>query len=212
MNQNPSTTNFINELWSGGGTPPTTNSSASEACRRLWSDDRRSSTTNFINEVWSEARKDPTLQSTLNIENLLQSNTHHSQQSIMSLKDIAQQNMQALKTLHLDSDTLQDICQRLLEYRLVDSVHELTCGKYLRWIRCIGTEDAEGSEKKKELSNGGILSDIKFLDNGVHLSALAPGTRFPRKIKYDNYLIFQKMTEDDVMLCMSQEIIHDVHG
>ena len=191
MNQSPPTTKFMNELWSDDLRSSTTKSSASEACRRLWSD----------------ARLDPTLQSTLNIEELLQSNTHDSHRSVMSLKDIAQQNFQALQTLSLDSDTLQDICQRLLEYRLVDSVHELTCGKYIRWIRCNGSE---GSDQKKELSNGGMLSDIKFLDNGVHLSALAPGTRFPRKIKYDNYLIFQKMTEDDIMLCMSHEIIHEV--
>ena len=55
-------------------------------------------------------------------------------------------------------------------------------------------------EKNDTLANGGMLSDIKFLENGVFLSALAPGTRFPRKIKYDNYLIFQKMTENEMLM------------
>ena len=158
-----------------------------------------------INKIWSEARQDPTLQSTLNIEEILKSHTQLSNEPTMTLKDIAQQNFQALQTLQLDSVTLHDYCQRLLEYRLIDSVHELSCGRYIRWIRCSGSELSDNVSN--ELSSGGILSDIKFLDNGIHLSALAPGTRFPRKIKYDNYLIFQKMTEDDVMMCLSQTLL-----
>jgi hypothetical protein len=146
-------------------------------------------------EIWQNTRSDPTLQSNLDIAKILES---CSDASTPSLKEIAQQTFQALKSLLLDKDTLQDYCQRLVEYRLIDSMDQLSCGKYIRWIRCCEKNDI--SNTSNTLSNGGMLSDIKFLENGVFLSALAPGTRFPRKIKYDNYLIFQKMTENEMLM------------
>lgn len=147
-----------------------------------------------FNEIWRNTCSDPTLQSNLDIAKILES---CSDESTPSLKEIAQQTFHALKSLQLDTDTLQDYCQRLVEYRLIDSIDQLSCGKYIRWIRFTPHED---SEKNDTLANGGMLSDIKFLENGVFLSALAPGTRFPRKIKYDNYLIFQKMTENEMLM------------
>lgn len=147
-----------------------------------------------FNEIWKNTCSDPTLQSNLDIAKILKS---CSDESTPSLKEIAQQTFHALKSLQLDTDTLQDYCQRLVEYRLIDSIDQLSCGKYIRWIRFTPHED---SEKNDTLANGGMLSDIKFLENGVFLSALAPGTRFPRKIKYDNYLIFQKMTENEMLM------------
>ena len=181
---------------------------------------------NEFAEIWKNTCSDTTLQSNLDIAKILES---CSDESTPSLKEIAQQTFQALQSLQLDTDTLHDYCQRLVEYRLIDSIDQLSCGKYIRWIRCIsdasttflnkdsgcgirsGAEDihaySEGRrrspseyEKKDTLANGGMLSDIKFLENGVFLSALAPGTRFPRKIKYDNYLIFQKMTENEMLM------------
>jgi hypothetical protein len=147
-----------------------------------------------IAEIWKHTRSDPLLQSNLDIAKILDS---CSDDSPMSLKEIAQQTFQALRSLSLDTDTIQDYCQRLVEYRVIDSIDQLSCGKYIRWIRSIPEEDSE--KNPITLSIGGILSDIKFLENGVFLSALAPGTRFPRKIKYDNYLIFQKMTEQEML-------------
>jgi hypothetical protein len=154
-----------------------------------------------IAEIWKHSRSDPTLQSNLDIAKILES---CSDESTPSLKEIAQQTVHALQSLQLDKDTLQDYCQRLVEYRLIDSIDQLSCGKYIRWIRFTPYQDSEKkndtSSTSSTLSNGGMLSDIKFLENGVFLSALAPGTRFPRKIKYDNYLIFQKMTEDEMLM------------
>ena len=170
-------------------------------------------------EIWKNTRSDPDVQSNLDIAKILES---CSDESTPSLKEIAQQTFHALQSLQLDKDTLQDYCQRLVEYRLIDSIDQLSCGKYIRWIRCTsykdsgcgirsGAEDIHAYsevrrrspseyEKNDTLANGGMLSDIKFLENGVFLSALAPGTRFPRKIKYDNYLIFQKMTENEMLM------------
>jgi hypothetical protein len=151
-----------------------------------------------FNEIWKNTRSDPTLQSNLDIAKILES---CSDASTPSLKEIAQQTFQALQSLHLDKDTLQDYCQRLVEYRLIDSMDQLSCGKYIRWIRCCEKNDTSNTlSTLSTLSNGGMLSDIKFLENGVFLSALAPGTRFPRKIKYDNYLIFQKMNENEMLM------------
>jgi len=155
-------------------------------------------------EIWKNTCSDPDVQSNLDIAQMLES---CADESISSLKEIAQQTFHALQSLQLDKDTLQDYCQRLVEYRLIDSIDQLSCGKYIRWIRFTPYQDSEKNDTMPPLrphwgllANGGMLSDIKFLENGVFLSALAPGTRFPRKIKYDNYLIFQKMTENEILI------------
>ena len=113
--------------------------------------------------------------------------------------------MRALSSVFgTNQDLIQNGVHRLREYRYVDQVDTLICGRYIRWIR--RSNDTTTTTTPK-LDNGGMLSDVKFLDNGVHLSALSPGTRYPRRIKYDNYLIFQRLTEDEMMVLLSRELL-----
>lgn len=161
----------------------------------------------MLNQLIQSARKDESLQNTLNIEQLLQTNDRgdDDDDNHETFQDIARQILRVLTTLNLTPDLLQTYIQRLREYRYVDQVNTLLCGRYIRWIR--RPEEIKEASTTPKLDNGGMLSDVKFLENGVHLSALSPGTRFPRRIKYDNYLIFQRLTEYEMVVLMSRELL-----
>lgn len=162
-----------------------------------------------VNQLIHAARNDESLQHTLDIAQMLQAGRNNDHQvPLETFQDIARQILRVLTNLHLSPDLLQSYVQRLREYRYVSQVDTLICGRYVRWIR--RPQKKEGGEEETtmpKLDNGGMLADVKFLENGVHLSALSPGTRYPRKIKYDNFLIFQRLTEDEMLVLMSQELL-----
>lgn len=160
-----------------------------------------------MNQLIQDARNDESLQNTLDIAQLLRRGDHaNTDAEGETFQDIARQILRVLTNLHLSPDLLQTYTQRLREYRYVSQVDTLLCGRFIRWIRRPSPKEEDTSTMPK-LDNGGMLSDVKFLENGVHLSALSPGTRYPRRIKYDNYLIFQRLTEDEMLVLMSRELL-----
>lgn len=165
---------------------------------------------NKMNQLIQDARNDESLQNTLDIAQLLRRGDHaNTDVEGETFQDIARQILRVLTNLNLSPDLLQTYTQRLHEYRYVSQVDTLLCGRYIRWIRrpSSGGGDESSTSNMPKLDNGGMLSDVKFLENGVHLSALSPGTRYPRRIKYDNYLIFQRLTEDEMLVLMSRELL-----
>jgi hypothetical protein len=155
--------------------------------------------------MWKQLLQEASLQptATLNIDELLRQPSVD-QETCETLSDIAKNVLRVVSSVFgTNQDLIQNGVHRLRDYRYVDQVDTLICGRYIRWIR--RSNDTTTTPK---LDNGGMLSDVKFLDNGVHLSALSPGTRYPRRIKYDNYLIFQRLSEDEMMVLLSRELLH----
>uniref|UniRef100_A0A6C0EKU0 Uncharacterized protein n=1 Tax=viral metagenome TaxID=1070528 RepID=A0A6C0EKU0_9ZZZZ len=162
-----------------------------------------------IQKWFQAAREDTSLQSTLNLDEILrQGSIGNTQTGDTSLRDIHACTHRQLVALGLPEDMVRDYGQRLADYRYVDEIHQLYCGRYLRWIR---KKKPEGSDpgsgpgpdpepKPPKLDMGGILSDIRFTATGVHLFSLAPQTRYPRRILYDNYLVFQQLTPDERLI------------
>ena len=86
------------------------------------------------------------------------------------------------------------ILKKLNGYRFVDEIHELHKGKMVRWIR----------NETVKLTNGGIVTDIKFLDNGVHVLCMNNQRRFIQ-YKYDDCYTFQKMSIEEQLILMAYE-------
>jgi hypothetical protein len=99
-----------------------------------------------------------------------------------------QEMMQAIQEFGISTEKTHILCEKLTEYRLVDQIHLLHKGKHIRWIRA-------GDDK---LTNGGVVVDIKFLDTGSHILC-KNGPRF-LQIPFDDCLIFQKLTADELLL------------
>jgi hypothetical protein len=149
-----------------------------------------------INKMFEEAIKDPSLFSTIDIENLLNTletdkNDYLESKTMQSITDEIYENVSTqIQTLK----TVQDVCKKLVGYRYVDEINELHKGKHVRWIRNNG----------ETLTNGGIVVDIKFLDNGIHVMCKNSMNRFIQ-YKFDDCNTFQKLTTDEQFILMAYE-------
>jgi hypothetical protein len=85
------------------------------------------------------------------------------------------------------------LMKKLHEYRFVDEIYELHRGKHVRWIR--------KSDISHGLKLGGIVVDIKFLDNGTQI--LVRNRYSGNKMiqyKFDDVLTFQKLSYDEQLI------------
>lgn len=153
-------------------------------------------------EILQDAQSDSSLQSTLNIQELLETNV---QTEITgkgeTLQTIAQNVFNGLNAFHLDKDTLADYCTRLADYNMIEEFHELVVGRYIRWIR------SDFGSNNNILNRGGVLVNIFFKDDGVFLQVKPCNTPFAMKLKYDNFVIFQKRTADEQLLMISKQLL-----
>ena len=153
-----------------------------------------------INELFENAMKDPTLFSTMDVEKLLESieNDKNDYLEKKSMKIITQEIYETIQRLPLPQKTRFEYCQKLVGYRLVDDVHELHAGKHVRWIR--------ESSQTQVLTNGGIVTTIKFLDNGTQVLCKSTGQRFIQ-FKFDECIIFQKMSLEEQLIMMAYDYL-----
>jgi len=87
----------------------------------------------------------------------------------------------------------KEFMEKLDGYRYIDEINELFRGKFIRWIRI------HPSTQTPKLTNGGIVMDIKFLDNGIQVLCRNAMNRFIQ-FKYDECLTFQKLTDEEWLL------------
>ena len=84
----------------------------------------------------------------------------------------------------------QNILDKLSDYRYVDKICDLIRGKYVRWIRL--------SVPSKTLTKGGIVADIKFLENGIYILIKNAHNRFIQ-YKFDDCITFQKLSVEELL-------------
>jgi len=147
-----------------------------------------------INDIFESAKKDPTLFSTIDIENILASieNVKNDYLENKTLAYIVKENFENVRSLGLDKTTMEKICNKLIGYRYVDEIHELFKGRHVRWIR-------DGV-----LTNGGIVVDIKFTDDGIQILCKNNMNRFIQ-YRFDECLTFQKLSSEEELLLMAYE-------
>ena len=106
----------------------------------------------------------------------------------VSFKDIQNEIRETLDVSGLSNEKVAEFSKKMDGYKQINNVFELQRGRHIRWMR-----------KKSQPTNGAILIDIKFLDNGTYiLCKNIMGKMF--QVKYDDCAIFQKMTMDEIMI------------
>jgi hypothetical protein len=106
----------------------------------------------------------------------------------MSFETIQNEIRETLKNSGLSNDKVAEFSKKMDGYKQINNVFELQRGRHIRWMRTLS-----------QPTNGAILIDIKFLDNGTYiLCKNIMGKMF--QIKYDDCIIFQKMTTDEIMI------------
>ena len=90
----------------------------------------------------------------------------------------------------------EDDLKRLKGYRYVNEINELKLGTHCRWVR---------PNSGKAVTNGGIVTTIKYLDSGIQVLCKNNAHRFIQ-YKFDNVYSFQKLSAEEFMILMSNEM------
>ena len=149
-----------------------------------------------IDAIFEKVKKDTSLLAQINVEELLKNvnDDKHDYLDNKTLGDILDENIKAIKSIGLPSSQLSDICNRLAGYRYVENLYELHKGKHIRWIR----------NDNKKLTNGAIVMDVKFLDNGSHVLCRNAQHRL-FQVKFNESMIFQKLSTGEQLILMAYE-------
>jgi len=155
-----------------------------------------------IKEIYESALTDPTLFSTIDVESLLAKieceDNHYLENK--TLTDISKDIFDAVSELNVSTDLASNFCDRLSGYRYIERVCDLRNGKMMRWIK----RPMNLPLNEKSLTNGGILMNIKIENSGVQLLCRNNAQRF-FNIKFDDCLVFQKLTMEEQLIVMSYE-------
>ena len=144
--------------------------------------------TNHVQDLIDSEKNNPDLESTLDVPALLAAaenvssdflNTH-------SLSTISQDNLNAIQSTGIIGEQLQNITNKLVEFYHIDYIYQIHKGKRVRWLR------------NGQLTNGGIVVDIKFLDTGTHILCKCR-QRFIQ-YKFDECITFQRLSTDEMMI------------
>jgi hypothetical protein len=162
-----------------------------------------------IRELFEEARNDPSLQSTLDIQGLLNRRGHTStvtpetSEPTLDVR-IAEDVYHELVYLGVTPAMMPTFSSKLCDYTLITELHQFKLGKYIRWIHREPTIDASG-EAHVKLERGGILIAIHFKENGVQLQILVIGNiRYTLYLMFDACAFFQKWSEDEKLSILTQ--------
>jgi hypothetical protein len=147
-----------------------------------------------INEVLEYAKKDSSLFSTIDIENILASaeNEKNDYLENKTMADITKDVFDSIQTVIFDKDVIEKTCRKLIGYRFVDEINELFKGRHVRWIR------------GGALTNGGIVVDIKFTNDGIQVLCKNNMNRFIQ-YHFDECPTFQKLSSEEELLLMAYE-------
>ena len=155
-----------------------------------------------IQEIYENALTDPTLFSTIDVDALLakieSEDNHYLENKILA--DISKDIFESVCELNVSIDLASKFCDRLSGYRYVERVCDLRNGKLMRWIK----RPTNLPLNEKSLTNGGILMNIKIENSGVQLLCRNNANRF-FNIKFDDCLVFQKLTMEEQLILMSYE-------
>lgn len=151
----------------------------------------------FINKIFEDAVKDETLLRTLNVDELIEmTNTEHMDYlNDKTMDDLLNDMQNALTELVVNDKMKLSFYNKLAGYRLIGNIYELHKGKHIRWIRYNSPD---------KITNGAIVAEIKFCDNGTHVLCRTIQNRV-FQIKYDDCLIFQKLTTGEQLILMAYE-------
>jgi hypothetical protein len=156
----------------------------------------------------AEARRDPSLQNTLDIEALLRTGgSEEGSDDIVyeTLSEMAEGVVVALRSAQLTPEVISDYVQRLADYRVIDALHELKLGDYIRWLRRVPGENEVNRPRK--LIVGGNVADIVIEDDSAVVKVHLIPRGWIHKMRFNDNFVFRKLTEDEKMMFMAQDLL-----
>lgn len=132
----------------------------------------------------------------MDVNKLLKALDDESNETLLNFttKKIREMTLKILKELQLPKQETINIFNRLKDYKYVDEMNELKYGTFIRWIPI---EDPTNIY----LTKGALFCEMKITDDGVF--CVCKNFGFPSRhfqISMDKNLIFQKLTEQELVL------------
>jgi hypothetical protein len=153
-----------------------------------------------IQKIYDDAVKDPALFAKIDVDAIIDSLESDGSTDYLeteSLRTIQKSVYDRLREHGIPN--IPKYCTKLADYRYVEEICHLHKGKYVRWVRINSGE--------KTLTNGGIVLDIKFLDNGMHILTKNNQNRFIQ-YKFDDCLTFQKLSMGEQLVLMANDYVN----
>ena len=138
----------------------------------------------------------------LNVEDLLKALDNENNTGIAGLttSKIKKEKNDILQKLQLSGQELKDLHARLKDYRYINELNDIQIGRYIRWIP-LNTETAE-----IKLTTGAFIVNTFLNDEGASL-VCRNTYRQSIVVKFDNVLIFQKLSEQEQILITSIDFL-----
>ena len=162
----------------------------------------------LLRDIYKSAKNDPELQSTLQIEALLNDGDSIKEDAAdismihgPTLAIYQRETIDRLESLmpHFAYDQIPAAAHALQAYRFVDNVDELRIGRFTRWISHAPPNPLYLHQyKPPKLNNGGVLYHISFGELGVYLHIHCFFTHRTLKYKFDNMWTFQKFNDPEL--------------
>jgi hypothetical protein len=156
-----------------------------------------------IQKLISEARSNPELLSTINIDELLDNleideSEYLETATLESTKDTV---VAAINELPICEFKRDSFAKSLSNYRFVDQICDMRTNRYSRWVQLNNPE---------KLLRGGTVVDIKILKNiQILVKTHGPFHSFVTCIFDENVRFFQKLTDDEMLILMSNAYLGD---
>lgn len=147
------------------------------------------------NKLLEEAREDPSLFSTIDVDELLSKVENANHLENKTIRTIARENHDVIAELNISEELLQKFCDKLTGYRHVDKICDLLLGRIVIVIK---------RQNPTKLIGYSSVVRIDILDNGVYFLLLTCNRKFLR-FKFDECVVFQKLTTEEQLVLMSCE-------
>lgn len=132
----------------------------------------------------------------MDTQKLLKALDDETNESLMNFTTLKLREMilKILKELQLPRNETLDLMKKLKNYKYVDEMKDLKYGTYLRWIPINDPEYIK-------LTKGALFCEMKVKEDGVYIICKNYGYNIKHfQIKLDENLIFQKLTEQELVL------------
>lgn len=132
----------------------------------------------------------------MDINKLLKALDNDNNENLMNYttKKLKEINFNILKELYLSHEETIYLYNKLKNYKYIDELDNLKYGTYLRWISLKNPDVIN-------LKKGAIFCNTKITDDGIFLLCKNHGFNSKHfQIKFDENLIFQKLTDQELIL------------
>ena len=140
-----------------------------------------------------------------NVAASLDASCHHAIEG-HTMDSIQQEIANILHIEGFSRDQSKEIQEKLNDYRYVGEICDLFRGRHIRWIRMLdlSSQLSEGTNPQRVLTNGGIVTDIKFQENGIYIQCKNTRNQF-MQFRFDHCLLFQKLTPEECILLLCKK-------